>query len=63
MLYTIERRKLNDSGSLVTRYDVVKWSGIGKLGLYAAETIRRFNTKREAEKYCTRQKISIYIEQ
>lgn len=59
MIYTIEKRKLKDCGSLVTRYDVVKWEGTSRLGLFGANIIERFETEAQAQKYCEENHIEV----
>lgn len=64
MIYTIERRKGKDMGSLVTWYEVrsyVKKSEINGF-LLGGETLMEFKTKREAKKYCEEQGVEIYEE-
>lgn len=53
MIYTIEKRKARDDGSLVSWYEIRKYTGRSKLGcLVEGETITEVKTIREARQYC-----------
>lgn len=53
MIYTIERRKAHDGGTLTTFYQVRSYEGRSKLGcLVGGQTLVETKTKKEAKTYC-----------
>lgn len=59
MIFTLEKRKGKDHGSFTTWYELRQYSGVSRLGIMLdGETVKDFDTLKEAKDYCEKNGIN-----
>lgn len=52
MIYTIEKRDVFGGGTATTHWEVISYTHITPIGIYAGGKTLKSGTKRQCEKYC-----------